>query len=369
MNTFPLESITLKEAMKKQFKVVDIITKYFTGEEILTRGDLGVVKGLNKPRTTEKVEKVIAEYFGVEKAVLVRGSGTAAIKWGVYSILKGVPVEERIVLVHKAPVYPTTKVTFEMMGIKTIEADFNNLEELKEVVLNQNIKMALVQYTRQKIDDSYSMEEVISVIKNRDIPIVTDDNYAVMKVSKIGVELGADLSAFSTFKLLGPEGIGCVLGKEAYVKKIVESNYSGGGQVQGHEALDVIQGLVYAPVSLAIQAEVNEEVCERLNKGELDFVKKAYLVNAQSKVTVVELNEEIAVKVIEVANELGALPNPVGAESKYEYVPLFYRVSGTFRSADASLEKRMIRINPNRGGADTIIRILKESYLKVKEVK
>lgn len=51
MKTYPLESITLEEAKRKQFKLIDIITRKFRGSEILTRGDLGVVKGLNKPRT------------------------------------------------------------------------------------------------------------------------------------------------------------------------------------------------------------------------------------------------------------------------------------------------------------------------------
>ena len=37
---------------------------------------------------------------------------------------------------------------------------------------------------------------------------------------------------------------------------------------------------------------------------------------------------------------------------------MMYRVSGTFRAADPTLEKRMIRINLMRSGADTIIRIL-----------
>jgi len=81
----------------------------------------------------------------------------------------------------------------------------------------------------------------------------------------------------------------------------------------------------------------------------------------------VELKEEIAERVIEKATTLGALPNPVGAESKYEFSPLFYRVSGTFRAADPTLEKRTIRINPNRSGAETVIRILRESYKLAKE--
>ena len=67
---------------------------------------------------------------------------------------------------------------------------------------------------------------------------------------------------------------------------------------------------------------------QRLNGGELKSVKKAFLANAQSKVLLVEFHEEIAKAVLREAQKLGAAPNPVGAESKYEVVPMFYRVSG-----------------------------------------
>ena len=125
--------------------------------------------------------------------------------------------------------------------------------------------------------------------------------------------------------------------------------------------MDVLHGLVYAPVSLAIQAMVNEELVERLCvKKEVEGIADAFLANAQSKVLLVEFEEPIAKEVLKYAEELGALRNPVGAESKYEMCPLFYRVSGNFRAKDPTLDDRMIRINPNRTGADTIIRILTE---------
>ena len=189
-----------------------------------------------------------------------------------------------------------------------------------------------------------------------------------MKVHKIGVELGADLSAFSCFKLLGPEGVGVVVGKASIVDAIEKMNYSGGSKVQGWQAMEVLRGFTYAPVALAIQAEVNEELVRRLNNHEVEGIKEAFLANAQSKVLLVEFEGDIAKAVLEEAEKLGGLPNPVGAESKYEAVPMFYRVSGTFRKADPTLEERMIRINPNRSGADTIIRILKESIRKAKDV-
>ena len=70
------------------------------------------------------------------------------------------------------------------------------------------------------------------------------------------------------------------------------------------------------------------------------------------------INEPTAAAVLEQAEKLGTAPNPVGCESKYEFLPMFYRVSGTFIRSDPSLQYRMIRINPMRAGADTILRIL-----------
>lgn len=136
MNTYPLESISIDEAKIKQFKFVDIITKHFKGSEILTRGDLGVVSGLNKPVTTLKAEEVIAEFFNAEKCVLVRGAGTSAIKWGLYSLFSN--KKARKILIHKAPIYTTTEVSLKLMNIDTIEADYNNLTELENILKNND---------------------------------------------------------------------------------------------------------------------------------------------------------------------------------------------------------------------------------------
>lgn len=364
MQTYPLNSLSLEEAVHLQFKVTDCITKEFEGNTILNRGDLGVVRGLNKPVTTSKAERVIARIFDAEACMLVRGAGSGAIRFGLHSMLKcGYKI-----LVHKAPVYNTTGTSLEMLGLTPVEADFNDQEQIKRVLLaHPDIQGALVQYTRQKPDDRYDMHEVIRTIKEaKNIPVLTDDNYAVMKVKDIGVQCGADLSCFSSFKILGPEGIGVIVGKKCYIDLLISENYSGGMQTQGHEALDVLHGLIYAPVALAIQSRVNEECVDRLKSGEIPCVRDAFLANAQSKVLLVEFHENIAQRVLEEAQKLGAAPYPVGAESKYEMVPMFYRISGTFRKDDESLEHRMIRINPMRAGADTVLRILKESIERVK---
>lgn len=54
------------------------------------------------------------------------------------------------------------------------------------------IRGALVQLTRQKPEDRYDYKAVIAAIKAAlpGIPVVTDDNYAALKVDAIGARRG-----------------------------------------------------------------------------------------------------------------------------------------------------------------------------------
>ena len=365
VTTYPLHSISLEEAKALQFKIIDVITRRFDGREVLSLGDLGVVPGLNKPTTTKKVEEVIAEVFSAERAQLVWGSGTGALRWALMSTVK--PGDA--ILVHEAPIYPTTQASVESMSLRPIRADYNDPASIAAVIAahKDEIKGVLVQHTRQKIDDRYDLETVITQIKSLlpDVPVVTDDNYAALKVKKIGCQAGADLASFSCFKTLGPEGVGVVIGKKKYVDRVEKCQYSGGSQIQGYQAMAVLRGLIYAPVALAVQSEVNEELVVRLNAGEVPGIKRAFLANAQSKVLLVEFDIDCAAQVLKVTPSLGAASHPVGCESIYEFAPMIYRVSGTFRAQDPTLEHRMIRINPLRSGADTVIRILREALAQV----
>ena len=163
MKTYPLHSISLEQAKKLQFKAIDAVTRNFSGEEVLSLGDLGVVKGLNKPRCTLRAEHVFADTFDAEAALFVRGAGTGAIRWALTACMKA----GESILVHTSPIYPTTKVTIDSMGLKPIRADFNDLEQLKAVCAahKDEIRGALVQLTRQKPDDSYDYKAVIATIK------------------------------------------------------------------------------------------------------------------------------------------------------------------------------------------------------------
>lgn len=358
MNTYPLEQLNLEGAKRMQFRLVETIAHHFDGNSILQAGDYGLWPDTGRPHFTARVEAVLAEFFGAEDACLVRGSGTGALR----SILMAALKPGQKLLVHQAPIYPTTQVTVEAMGLELVYVDLNDLNALKELRL-ENAGFALVQHSRQRFEDSYNLAEVIRELKSRNqgLKVITDDNYVAMRVAKIGIQLGADISTFSLFKLLGPEGLGCILAGHELANCIRKHNYSGGTQVQGVEALEALRSLTYAPVELAIQGEVVDEVATRLNSGQVKGVVRAYVANAQSRVILVELEKPCAREVLEQSIQFGAAGHPVGAESRYEVSPLFYRISGTFREENPQLAGKMIRINPMRSGADLIIGILVKS--------
>lgn len=74
--------------------------------------------------------------------------------------------------------------------------------------------------------------------------------------------------------------------------------YSGGSQIRGVQALEVLRGPVFAPVMHAVQAGVSERLLTMLNSGVLPEVKQAVIANAQSKVLIVEFHQPIAAGVL-----------------------------------------------------------------------
>ncbi|PLT29864.1 aminotransferase class V-fold PLP-dependent enzyme [Peribacillus deserti] len=352
-----LENMSLEEAKELQFRMMDEVTKEFQNNEFFQIGDVGLHPEHQRPLMTARIERVLAGTFGAEACALVRGSGTGAIRIILSTLLE--PGDQCIV--HSAPMYTTTKETFRLMGLKQNSVDLNDQSALLKV-LEQDAysKVVYVQHSRQQPGDMYDLKEIISIIKEKrpDLPIVVDDNYCAMKTKHIGTQYGADFSAFSGFKLLGPQGIGIILGSNETIQRLHERNYSGGGQVQGFEAHELLRSLVFAPVMIAIQNEQVEELCKRLNNGEVQGIKDAYITNSQSKNVIVEFEQPIAQKVIQLASKYGAATYPVGAESRYELVPMIYRVSGSFLESMPELKLHGVRVNPMKSSAKTVIQIL-----------
>lgn len=361
-STCPLKMISFEEEIANQYRLVDIMHRNFDGYEALKEGDYGCHLLYGRPERTVRVEKVLAEYFESEDCALVRGGGTGAIRALCFALIKK---GDRI-LVHDAPMYTTTKITLEAMDVQIVKTDFNDFRNIKKA-LKEGIDVLYIQRVRQALHDSYDTIEIIEKVRAIDpkVKIIADENYAVNKVRKLGSAVGADASAFSAFKLLGIPGIGIITGTKKVIDEVHRQNYSGGGQVQGPEASEVLRSLVNNPVLLAVQNEAVDGIVRRLNNGEVPHVAKAIKANLEERIVLVKLDLPIAKEVIEKAITLGALPHPVGSESRYEVQALFYRVARVMLDEDPIYENFVIRINPMRSGPDTVIRILKEAIVTV----
>jgi cystathionine beta-lyase/cystathionine gamma-synthase len=359
--TYPLPTVALEDAVRMQYRLIERTAAHFEGPQLF-EADAGVVPGLGRPRTTARVEAVLAEFFGAEDAALVQGAGTGAIRAALAaSVGPGDPL-----LIHRAPVYRTTAVTLRGLGVRTVEVDFNDAGALREALASGEFRWAYVQHSRQRIADSYDPGEVLAACAAAGVRTIVDDNYAVMRVPASGVELGADASCFSLFKLHGPEGVGAVAGTRALIARIRADNYSGGGQVQGHQALDALRALTHVPVMWALQSQVGAEVAERLAAGEVPGVADVRLANVQDRCLLVRFDRPVARELPDVAAKYGAAPYPVGSNSRYEITPLVYRMSSSSLDDAPELADWAVRINPMRAGADLVIEILRRSLRDLK---
>ncbi|MFE9459569.1 aminotransferase class V-fold PLP-dependent enzyme [Streptomyces californicus] len=354
--TSPLPTVALEDAVARQFRLLEATAAHFEGEQLFS-ADVGVAPGPGRPRTTARVEAVLAEFFGAEDAALVQGAGTGAIRAALSTVIG--PGDD--LLIHRAPVYRTTGVTFRGIGVRAAEVDFNDRAALKAALASDRFRWAYVQHTRQRLADSYDLAEVIAACRAAGVRTVVDDNYAVMRTPAAGVELGADASCFSLFKLHGPEGVGLVVGARDLVGGVRRDNYSGGGQVQGHQALDALRALTHVPVLWAVQSRVGAEVAERLTAGEVDGVAEVRIANAQDRCLLIRLDRPVARELPAAAARFGAAPYPVGSNSRYEIAPLFYRMSGSALDDAPELADWTVRVNPMRAGADLVIDILRRS--------
>ncbi|GER84177.1 hypothetical protein KTAU_28130 [Thermogemmatispora aurantia] len=363
-----LPPLTLEEARRLQFRLIETLRHHFPGQEWLTRGELGVGADGEGSRFTRRVERVLAAFFGSEEAVLVTGAGTGAIRAALFALL---PPLSRL-LVHDAPLYATTAVTFRAAGYVPVPVDLHDLGRLRQVLSSETLQAVYLQHARQRPDDHYDLAQVIAEVRavRPELPIVVDDNYAVANTPRIGVELGADVSAFSAYKLLGPEGIGVVLCRQQLARAIRADMYSGGSRVQGFQAQEVLIGLALSFVANALTQESAEAVVERLRTAPppacARHIVEAHVASLQSPVVLVRLRWPLAERVVARAAAHGAAPFPVGAMARYELVPLFYRISGTMSaSLGAEEAQHWLRINPMRAGPETVLAILEEALSEV----
>jgi cystathionine beta-lyase family protein involved in aluminum resistance len=363
------EHMTLEQAVDVQFRLVDAAQRVMGSDEMFAE-DVGQVRELatvgfgggGRPRTTARVESVLRDFFQAEDAVLVQGAGTGGIR---AMLNAGVDAGDSLVL-HTAHAYKTTLPTMRHMGLDLHQVDFNDPEVLRTELRRIKPKGVYVQHVPQALGDVHEIDATIQLVRDElgdETRILVDDNYAVMRSRRIGIQMGADASAFSLFKLLAPEQVGVVAGRADVIGAIRRDLSSAGCQIQGPQAMAALRMLMYAPVSLAIQNQTVLETAARINDavaaGELPLVRRAVAAQPGIRSIVLVFDQPIAEAFVRSAWRNGSPSQSVGEEAQYEVLPLFTYLTSTFLKSTEGLEKYAIRINPMRSGPDTILRILR----------
>jgi hypothetical protein len=269
------------------------------------------------------------------------------------------------VVLHSEHPYKTTLPAMRHMGLDLHQVNFNEADELEKALDAVAPAGLYVQHVPQGLGDDHEITDVIEVgrrVCGDDLAILVDDNYAVMRSPQIGVQMGATASAFSLFKLLSPAQIGCVVGPSDLVTSIRRDLSSAGCQVQGPAALAALRMLVYAPVALAIQNNTVLEATRRINAlvedGSLPFVRGAVAAQPGIRCVVVVFDEPVAEAFVRSAWRNGSPSQSVGEEAQPEVLPLFTYLTSTFLKGMPGLERHAVRINPMRGGPDSVLRVL-----------
>lgn len=191
----------------------------------------------------EKLEKVYAEIFGAEDA-LVRPqimSGTHALTITLFGLLK---YGDTMISISGEP-YDTLRsvigtsgdsenslikhgIKYEEIGLVNNDFDY---EKIKERLSQNNVRLIEIQrsrgYSQRKSLNIDKIEKVIKTIRevNQDVIIMVDNCYGEFVEEKEPTEVGADIFVSSLMKNLGA-GIatsgGYVVGKKKYIHLVAE---------------------------------------------------------------------------------------------------------------------------------------------------
>jgi hypothetical protein len=361
------EQMSLDAAIQAQFRLVDLAQQVMGSDAVFT-ADYGQARDLatvgfgggGRPRATAEVEQVLARCFETDDAVLVQGAGSGAIR----AMLNASAAPGSRILLHDAHPYKTTLPAMQHMGLDIVHADFNDSGAVERSLRGHPPATVYLQHVPQELGDRYDLRELITLIRATapTARILVDDNYAAMRMTRIGVQLGADASALSLFKLLSPAPVGVVLTGAETAALIRRDLSSAGCQVQGPDAMAALRALVLAPVALAVQdAAVTATVAainERVGAGGLPHVARAFAVRPGIRSVVVVFDRPVGEEFLRSAWRNGSPSRSVGEEAQYEFLPLFTYLTSTFLKADPGLEQWAIRVNPLRGGPATILRVL-----------
>ncbi len=123
------------------------------------------------------------------------------------------------------------KIGFKITYLKVNKYGEIDLEELKKAI-NSKTFLVTIMSVNNEIGNIYPLKEIGKICKEKNIFFHSDASQALGRINFDIKYLGLDFASFSSHKIYGPQGIGCLFIKKIKNIKLVPL-LSGGGQENG----------------------------------------------------------------------------------------------------------------------------------------
>ncbi|NIQ06876.1 MAG: aminotransferase class V-fold PLP-dependent enzyme, partial [Candidatus Korarchaeota archaeon] len=140
------------------------------------------------------------------------------------------------------------KYGFKVDKVPVDEKGFVNLEKLSDIVNNETILVSMM-LVNHEIGTIEPIKEAVETVKEKNPEILfhTDASDAYGKIPINVKELGVDLMTLSSYKILGPRGIGALYTKEGVkIERLLEGQIGTQKLWPGVENTPLIMGFLKA---------------------------------------------------------------------------------------------------------------------------
>ncbi|MCH8817442.1 MAG: aminotransferase class V-fold PLP-dependent enzyme [Chloroflexi bacterium] len=186
------------------------------------------------PELQEKAGGLIADMLGVESAYITSGAASALVLSTAAAMARdnddfiaqlpdtaGMPNE---ILIQKKQRYHYDR-TLNFAGAKLIEYgtdDGTTEDDLEAAIDERTAALHYVANEKIKDPDVLTIEQVIAIAKNHDLPVIVDAAGQVYPTENMGkyAKLGADMVAYGTKYIGTPHSAGMVVGSKTWIDRV-----------------------------------------------------------------------------------------------------------------------------------------------------
>lgn len=307
----------------KPQSVIDSVTDYYSNYTANAhRGDYD--NSVVVDQKYEGVRELVREFINAtdSKEIIFTKGTTDALNMIVFGYMRyNLKAGDEVIISraeHASNILPWLELS-RLIGIKVryVELDENlsitrsNLEKL----INQKTKVISLAHVTNVIGDVRDLTMIGKLCKDNDIYFVVDAAQSIGHL-KIDVQkFNIDFMAFSSHKMLGPTGCGCLYGKFEILDKLIPLEYGGGmnsyfednGEVEYKdlpERLEAGTQNIAGVIGMGAAIEyINKIGLSKIHEYEIDL--KKYAVEKLSKISDLKLynsNSESGIVVFNIDN-------------------------------------------------------------------